>query len=64
MIGFVSTGNFSLLRGKGHALALISFKSYLNSLKLSIGEEFDGQVIVKVRNPDGVVCRLARIVLV
>jgi ribonuclease P/MRP protein subunit POP1 len=58
-IGYTTTGNFSLSRGCGYALATISLKGFVQAAKLG-----DGQVIVKVKNRDGRLCRLAKLHLV
>lgn len=59
-IGYTSTGNFSLARGRGFALATITLKGYVE-LRKAAGPE---GVLVKVKNRDGRICRLARIELV
>jgi ribonuclease P/MRP protein subunit POP1 len=66
LIGFTSTGNFSLSRGRGHALGSISYKSYVRLLRQA--KEGPGEAehlaLVKVRNRDGRICRLASVHLV
>lgn len=59
-IGYTSTGNYSLSRGHGFGLATISLKGYVESAKISGPEG----VLVKVKNRDGRICRLARVELV
>jgi hypothetical protein len=46
-------------RGSGHALGSITLKGYVEGLN---GDR--QSVLVKVKNRDGRVCRLARVVLV
>jgi hypothetical protein len=59
-IGYTVTGNFSLSRGCGYALATVSLKGYVHAAKLAQ----DGDILVKVKNRDGRLCRLARLQLV
>lgn len=64
MIGFVSTGNISLTRGEGHALATVSLKAYLDLWAAAEGTSQPDLLLVKVKNTDGLVCRLASLTLV
>ncbi|WVR06792.1 hypothetical protein IAU60_003828 [Kwoniella sp. DSM 27419] len=65
VIGHVDTGNFSLSRGAGHALATVSLEGWLGALAASttIGgnASWQGRALVRVRNRDGRVCRLAEL---
>ncbi|OXG28540.1 ribonuclease P/MRP protein subunit POP1 [Cryptococcus neoformans Bt120] len=65
LIGYTSTGNISLSRGKGHALGMITLAGYLDLLKAANGEvkgsEWDGKALVCVRNRDGRIARLAEV---
>lgn len=65
LIGYTSTGNISLSRGKGHALGMITLAGYLDLLKAAAGEvkgsEWDGKALVCVRNRDGTVARFAEV---
>jgi len=58
-IGYTNTGNFSLSRGCGYALATVSLKGFVEAAKLG-----NGEVLVKVKNRDGRLCRLAKLHLV
>lgn len=54
-IGFVSTGNISLTRGKGHGLATVSLSAYLDLLRSG-----EAQLpVVLIRNRNSLTCRLA-----
>jgi ribonuclease P/MRP protein subunit POP1 len=55
VVGYTSTGNFSLSRGHGFALATVSLKAYVQAAKVAD----DGVVLFKVKNRDGRLCRLA-----
>jgi len=65
-IGYATTGNFSLSRGKGHALASVTLKGYVRSLRMADMGPANARhlALVKVRNRDGRVCRLASVELV
>lgn len=64
-IGFVNKGSFSMTRGVGHALATVSLKGYLDSLAAARDSGSTARdPIVKVRNVDGTLCRLARLAMV
>lgn len=58
-IGYTTTGDFSLSRGCGYALATVSLKGFVEAAKLG-----DGEALVKVKNRDGRLCRLAKLHLV
>ncbi|KAJ7069842.1 POP1-domain-containing protein [Mycena amicta] len=62
IIGYVTSGNFSLTQGTGFALGAISLKSLLclkeQSLRLQSQE-----ILVKIRDRDGQVCRAAHLKL-
>jgi ribonuclease P/MRP protein subunit POP1 len=62
----VTTGNFSLSRGEGHALGTISLKGYVEMMMLGqVGsEEGRDAALVKVRNRNGIVCRFAELYVV
>lgn len=66
LVGYVTTGNFSLSRGTGHALGSVSLKGYLGLLRLAeVGSAMGkGRALVKVRNRDGVICRFAELEVV
>jgi ribonuclease P/MRP protein subunit POP1 len=66
IIGWVITGNFSLSRGKGFAIATITLGGYVSLMRTALSEkgEPQGWAVVKVRNRDGRIYRLARLELV
>ncbi|OCF60925.1 ribonuclease P/MRP protein subunit POP1 [Kwoniella mangroviensis CBS 10435] len=71
VIGYTTTGNFSLSRGQGYALGAITLKSYIDLLKTAgqgDGHEYkDGweqKVLVRVKNRDGRLSRLAELKLI
>lgn len=64
VIGFVSTGNISLTRGQGHALATVSLAAYLGLLTAAEASTRLRLPVVKLKNRDGLVCRLASLSLV
>ena len=66
VIGYTTTGNFSLSRGKGHALASVTLAGFVELLRRAGegGDEGRHMALVKVRNRDGVICRLAQLELV
>lgn len=57
VVGYTSTGNFSLSRGHGFAIATVSLKAYVQAAKIAKDEG----VLVKVKNRDGRLCRLSRL---
>lgn len=63
LIGFVSTGNFSLSKGTGHGLGTVSLRGYVELMVLAQqgSEEGRGRALVKIRNRDGVICRFAEL---
>lgn len=61
-IGFVSTGNISLTRGKGHGLATIPVSAYLDLLRMQ--DPQSPCAIVLVRNRNSLTCRIAALRLV
>lgn len=65
IIGYTSTGNISLSRGKGHALGMITLAGYLDLLKAAgaevKGNKWDGRTLVCVRNRDGRIARFAEV---
>ncbi|WVQ99709.1 hypothetical protein IAU59_006850 [Kwoniella sp. CBS 9459] len=76
LIGYTSTGNFSLSRGRGHALASITLKGWLSAERADAASSnlvqnenglmgrWVGRCLVRVKNKDGRICRLAEIKLV
>lgn len=58
-IGFVSTGNISLTRGKGHGLATVSVSAYINLLRAADSEAHPGTPVVLIRNRNSHTCRVA-----
>lgn len=64
VIGFVTSGNISLVRGEGHALAMISLAGYLHLLAAARSSSQPELAVVKVKNRDGHVFRLASVTLV
>lgn len=63
-IGFVSSGNISLTRGRGHGLATITLESYLEALAVAESSCRPDMIVCKVKNRDGLVYRLATLTLV
>lgn len=70
--GWTNTGNISLSRGQGHALATVTLKGYIEQVKRTEQAQAQARVqgagtegkavvppVVKVRNRDGHLCRLA-----
>ncbi|WVF71156.1 hypothetical protein IAT40_005954 [Kwoniella sp. CBS 6097] len=81
LIGYTSTGNFSLSRGKGHALASVILKGWLTAKAAATAapvssfpskddgaavgtSRWEGRCLVRIKNKDGRICRLAEIKLV
>jgi ribonuclease P/MRP protein subunit POP1 len=64
VIGFVTTGNISLTRGEGHALGMVSLAGYLRLLVAARQSPQPDLAVVKVKNRDGHVFRLASLTLV
>lgn len=64
VIGFVTTGNISLTRGEGHALGMVSLAGYLRLLIAARHSPQPELAVVKVKNRDGHVFRLASLTLV
>jgi ribonuclease P/MRP protein subunit POP1 len=61
LVGYTTTGNFSLSRGCGFALGLITLSSWNKMVKVA-EESGDGRgVLAKVRNNGGKICRLAKL---
>jgi len=61
VIGFVTSGNFSLSRGKGYAIGAISLVKFLETREQAHRLGRANEWLVKVRNRDGTICRAARI---
>ncbi|KAI9443101.1 POP1-domain-containing protein [Lactarius indigo] len=61
LIGFVTSGNFSLSRGKGHAIGAISLSKFLEIREQGHRLRRENDWMVKVRNRDGTICRAARV---
>ncbi|KAM5533607.1 hypothetical protein V8D89_012720 [Ganoderma adspersum] len=59
IIGYVTTGSFSLSLGEGHAVGAIPFAQYLELRKQSQRLRNDNKLLVKMRNRDETVCRAA-----
>lgn len=59
-IGFVSTGNISLTRGKGHGLATVSLSGYLDVLRAGASPQAQpGLPVVLLRNRNSLAFRVA-----
>lgn len=65
-MGYTTNGNFSLSRGTGHALGIVSLKGYVDLMRLSEGGSEMGRnrALVHVRNRDGLICRFAELQVV
>ncbi|WVQ79961.1 hypothetical protein IAT38_002062 [Cryptococcus sp. DSM 104549] len=68
LIGWTTTGNISLSRGKGHALGTITLRGYLELLKAAqspVGEhgEWTGRTLVCVKNRNGRLARFAEVIV-
>ncbi|KAF8272238.1 ribonucleases P/MRP protein subunit POP1-domain-containing protein [Lactarius quietus] len=61
VIGFVTSGNFSLSRGKGYAIGAISLAKFLEIREQAHRLRRENDWMVKVRNRDGTICRAARV---
>ncbi|KAJ8453699.1 hypothetical protein ONZ51_g13453 [Trametes cubensis] len=59
IIGYVTTGSFSLSLGEGHAIGVIPFVQYLELKKQAQRLRDASRLLVKVRNRDESVCRAA-----
>ncbi|KAI0333745.1 POP1-domain-containing protein [Cubamyces sp. BRFM 1775] len=59
IIGYVTTGSFSLSLGEGHAVGVIPFAQYLDLKKQAQRLRDASRLLVKVRNRDESVCRAA-----
>ncbi|KAI1793285.1 POP1-domain-containing protein [Ganoderma leucocontextum] len=59
IIGYVTTGSFSLSLGEGHAVGAIPFAQYLELRKQSQRLHNDNKLLIKLRNRDESVCRAA-----
>ncbi|KAI0050421.1 POP1-domain-containing protein [Auriscalpium vulgare] len=58
IVGYVTSGGFSLSRGRGHALGAVSIARYFE-LQTQAEKLRLGGILVKVRDRQGVVCRAA-----
>lgn len=65
-VGYTTSGNYSLSRGRGHALGSISLAAYVEARRVAAAGSADAaqQVLAKVKNRDGRLCRLAAVELV
>ncbi|KAI0763628.1 POP1-domain-containing protein [Trametes elegans] len=63
IIGYVTTGSFSLSLGEGHAVGAIPFAQYLELQKQAQRLRSGDRLLVKVRNRDETICRAASIEL-
>ncbi|KAI9456168.1 POP1-domain-containing protein [Russula earlei] len=61
VIGFVTSGNFSLSRGKGYAIGAISLVKFLETREQADRLRQGSDWLVKVRNRDEMICRAARV---
>ena len=61
LMGWVVDGNFSMIRGRGWGVGLVTLAKYVQVAKLAKKE--GGEPLVKVKNRDGRVFRLANIAL-
>ncbi|CDO71682.1 hypothetical protein BN946_scf184915.g26 [Trametes cinnabarina] len=59
IIGYVTTGSFSLSLGEGHATGAIPLRQYLELRQQAQRLRNDGKLLVKVRNRDETICRAA-----
>ncbi|OCF38687.1 hypothetical protein I317_07538 [Kwoniella heveanensis CBS 569] len=87
LIGYTSTGNFSLSRGRGYALACITLKGWLaakeaaavldaspahanddedakGGVQVKVKATWAGRCLIRIKNKDGHIARLAEIKLV
>ncbi|KAI0373884.1 POP1-domain-containing protein [Pilatotrama ljubarskyi] len=63
VIGYVTTGNFSLSLGEGHAVGAMPFVQYLEISKQARRLRNESKLLVEVRNRDETVCRAATVEL-
>ncbi|KLO07616.1 POP1-domain-containing protein [Schizopora paradoxa] len=62
IIGYVTSGNFSLSIGQGHAVGAIPVTKYLQLVEQSYRLGFGGsRPLIKWRNKDGNICRVAEL---
>jgi len=61
VVGFVTSGNFSLSRGKGYAIGAMSLIKFLETQERAHRLRQGNDWLVKVRNRDGTICRAARV---
>ncbi|KAI8986191.1 POP1-domain-containing protein [Trametes punicea] len=59
VIGYVTTGSFSLSLGEGHAVGAMPLSQYLELRKQPQRLRNEGKLLVKVRNRDEPICRAA-----
>ncbi|WWC62188.1 uncharacterized protein I303_104782 [Kwoniella dejecticola CBS 10117] len=67
LLGYTSTGNFSLSRGQGYALGTVNLKGWIGLLKNAEEElvhGWEGRMVVRVKNRDGALSRLAELTLI
>ncbi|KAI0352614.1 POP1-domain-containing protein [Trametes cingulata] len=63
IIGYVTTGSFSLSLGEGHAVGAIPLTQYLEISKQARRMRHESRLLVKVRNRDDNICRAATVEL-
>ncbi|KAI0670934.1 POP1-domain-containing protein [Trametes maxima] len=63
VIGYVTTGSFSLSLGEGHAVGAVPFTRYLELGKQAERLRNGSKLLVKVRNRDETICRAAQVEL-
>ncbi|KAI0714000.1 POP1-domain-containing protein [Cerioporus squamosus] len=59
VIGYVTSGSFSLSLGEGHAVGAVPLAQYLELQKQSQRLRKDSKLLVKLRNRDDTICRAA-----
>ncbi|KAI0688915.1 POP1-domain-containing protein [Earliella scabrosa] len=59
IIGYVTTGSFSLSLGEGHAVGAVPLAQYLELRKQAARLRNDQKLLVKLRNRDETICRAA-----
>ncbi|WRT66655.1 uncharacterized protein IL334_003614 [Kwoniella shivajii] len=70
LMGYTSTGNFSLSRGQGFALGTVTLKGWIGLLSAAKvdtkegWEGWEGRIVVKIKNRDGKLSRLAELKLI
>ncbi|WVN87681.1 uncharacterized protein L203_102867 [Cryptococcus depauperatus CBS 7841] len=67
LIGWTTTGNISLTRGRGYALGVITLSGYLDLLRVKVEEnraQWKHKALVCIRNRNGRVSRLAELKVV